>query len=238
MKITTIMAALFLGIAATVTAQDMNKEQPKYVEIFSTGYDGSQMAYHIRPEGRYVEMKGSPYLYEAWSDGRIMLKDDTVGAEFSMRYNVYGNEMQFINGADTFAIANPLKLNAVWLEGHRFEYLPFTLNKNANMAYFEVLNPGKVRLLVRHSSRIETGMEPVTPYHCQNSSDRFVTGKVYYYQTIEMDMPSELPSGKRDFLSIRAFNRPELKEFMHSQKIRMRNEQDLGVLFTWINQLP
>jgi len=236
MKITISIAGLLIGIATAASAQETDKQQPNYVEIFSTGYEGSQMAIHIRPEGRYVEVKGSPYLYESWTDGRIMLKDDTVGAEFRMRYNVYGNEMQFINRSDTFAISNPLKLNAVWLNGHRFEYLPFTLNKNENMAYFEVLAEGKVKLLVRYSSRLESGMDPVTPYHCQNSYDRFVAGKFYYYQTIEMEAPMELPSGRRAFLSIKEFNSPDMNEFMHSRKISLHNDQDLNMLFTWINQ--
>lgn len=229
---------LLFCLATEAIAQVTNKKQTNYVEIFSTAYEGSQIACHIHPEGRYAEVKGSPYLYDSWSDGRIILKDDTVGAGFRLRYNVYGNEMQFINKADTFAISNPLKLNAVWLNGHRFEYLPFTLNKNENMAYFEVLAEGKIRLLVRHSSRLESGMDPVTPYHCQNSYDRFVSGKVYYYQTAEMELPRELPSGRSAFLSIKEFNRPDLKEFIHARKIRLHNDQDLAVLFTWINQSP
>lgn len=236
MKKTFSISGLLFCMVTTLVAQDNYKLQPNYVEIFSTGFDGSQIACHIRPEGRYVELKGSPYLNESWTIGRILLKDDTVGAEFWMRYNVFGNEMQFINQQDTFAISNPLKLNAVYLNGHRFEYLPFKFNKNDNLAYFEVLQEGKVRLLVRHSSRLESGMDPVTPYHCQNSYDRFIPGRYYYYQTTDMESPRELPAGKRDFLALSEIERPGLKEFLHSSKIKLHKEQDLQVLFTWINQ--
>jgi hypothetical protein len=236
MKIITVFAGLCFLMTAHAVAQETDKLITNYTEVFSTGYEGSQMALHIRPEGRYTEIKGTPYLFEPWCEGRILLKDDTIGGKFKMRYNVYGNEMQFINNLDTLAIANPLKVDAVWLNNRRFEYLSFTHNNNANMAWFEVIGEGKTRLLVRYSSRLESGMDPVTPYHCQNSYDRFVSGKYYYYQTPEMESPQELPASRGSFLSIREFNKPDLREFIHARKINFHNEQDLNVLFTWINK--
>jgi hypothetical protein len=194
------------------------------------------MAFHIRPEGRYNEVKGSPYLFDDWRQGRIFLKDDTVGGEFRMRYNIYGNEMQFINKTDTFSIANPLKVSSIWIDGHQFEYLPFVYNENANMAFFEVLVPGKTRLLVRHAVRLDSGMDPVTPYHCQNSADRFMQVKSYYYQTIEMEGPVELPSSNSGLKSITSLNQPEVKEYIKVHKIRLHNEKDLIELFSWLNQ--
>ncbi|MFA6483742.1 MAG: hypothetical protein WCW62_14265 [Bacteroidales bacterium] len=236
MKTKIIFISLFFWVMFSAKGQENIKQQQTFVEIFSTGFDFSPVVIPIRPEGRYSDIKGSPYLSDQWADGSIMLINDTDSAGFRMRYNVYGNEMQFIHDADTMAIANPLKLNAVWLNGRRFEYLPFILNKNENMAYFEIITEGKIKLLVRHSIRLESGMDPVTPYHCQNSTDRFVAGKFYYYQTVGMEKPEELPLGKGAFLSLPPFNRPEVKEFIHERKIRLQKQDDLRVLFTWINQ--
>ncbi len=227
---------LSFGMVAGCFTQEKSSQNTRYLEIFSTGMDGSQVALHIRPEGRYREIKGSPYLYNSWLPGGIMLKEDSIGAEFSIRYNVYGNEMQFISKNDTFAIANPLKVNKVNIGEHHFEYLPFNLNGNDNMAWFEVINTGKNRLLIRYATRMEGGMDPVTPYHCQNSSDRFVTSKYYYYQTVSMDSPQEIPTGRKAFLSLQDFNRPNVKDFVHNNKIKLHKEEDLRELFTWMNK--
>lgn len=59
--------------------------------------------------------------------------------------------MQFIHSKDTFAIGNPLSLDKILLSNRHFEYLAFmhndNHNDNHNMAYFEVLVNGSLRLL-------------------------------------------------------------------------------------------
>ncbi len=230
-----MVTGFFLGLASLAYSQEPVRKAAEYIEIYSTGYDGSQVAIHIRPEGRYADIKGSPYLDESWKPGRIYLVSDTVGAAFLMRYNVYANEMQFISHADTLAISNPLKVKRIFLDGRCFEYLPFLLNGNENMAWFSILESGKNRLLLRYGSRLERGSDPVTPYHCQNASDHFAAGKYYYYQTTEMAMPAEIPTNRNAFTGIKAFGNPEIREYIKVHKISLRNEKDLADLFSWIN---
>lgn len=238
MKAILLITGLLVCLSATVNAQEAARKLPEYVEIYSTGYDGSQVAIHIRPDGRYADIKGSPYLDEEWKPGRIYLLSDTVGAAFLMRYNVYANEMQFISHADTLAISNPLKVKRIFLDGRCFEYLPFLLNANENMAWFSILESGKSRLLLRYGSRLERGTDPVTPYHCQNASDHFAAGKYYYYQTADMAMPAEIPTSRNAFANIKAFGKPEIREYIKTHKISLRNEKDLVDLFSWINLSP
>ncbi|MEA1877703.1 MAG: hypothetical protein U9N86_12655, partial [Bacteroidota bacterium] len=57
------------------------------VEVISSGgiYES---AFQIRPEGRYREIKGSPYLEENWNEGEIWLKGDSLPGVFDIRFNV------------------------------------------------------------------------------------------------------------------------------------------------------
>ncbi len=236
MKLFLAFTVILLLTAVSVNSQEADKKNTDYIEIFSTAFDGAQIAFHIRPEGRYANVKGSPYLDSVWRSGRIFLKADTIGSEFLVRYNVYGNEMQFLHKSDTLAISNPLMVEVILLAGHRFEYLPFLWNKNENMAWFKIIADGKARFMVRYSSRLETGTDPVSPYHCQNSADRFVSGKHYYYQLSGMAMPAEMPANKNAFLSIKKFNSQEIIDFIRSKRISFRDEEDMNVLFSWINQ--
>ena len=228
MKVAMSIIALLLCLAATAGAQ------VNYPEI--SGYSASRMALQKSLDKQYLSVEGSPYLYKSWSAGRILLVNDTVGAEYRIRFNVYGNEMQFINKSDTLIIANPQMISAILLDGHRFEYLPYFQGTTQEMTYFEVIAEGKVRLLVRHSCRLDKGSGEVTPYSGRSTNDRFISEKFFYYQTVEMESPGELPLARNTFLSLPGFNTPDVKEYMTSQKIKLRNEQDLLKLFTWINQ--
>jgi hypothetical protein len=217
-------------------SQSVVKETLKYVEIFSTGFDGSRISYHIQPEGRYKEIKGSPYLYDDWHDGAIQLKTDTIASSFRMRYNMYGNEMQFIYKADTFAVSNPLKVSKVWIGNREFEYLPFVLNENQQYGYFEVIVNGPYRLLKLHGARLDAGRDPVTPYHCQNSSDRFVKTENWYYQTGKMTEPMMLPESVKSLSRIPPGDKESVAEFIRTSRLRIHRETDLIEIFRWMNK--
>ena len=217
-------------------AQENQDKGLHFVEVYSTGYDGTQLAYHINPEGRYQEIKGSPYLFEEWKEGAILLKDDSVPVSFKMRFNIYGNEMQFIYGSDTFAISNPHKVQSVWIDGRKFQYQPFIVNNNQHYGYFEVLADGKYRLLKLNGARLDAGTEPVTPYHCQNSSDRFVRTIAYYYQDPSGADPSMLSTTRMNLASIRSGSGEKARDYLHDEKLRPGKEADLVRFFEWLNK--
>jgi len=236
MKTSIILSISFLVTFGYGKCQTVENAPLTYVEIFSTGFDGSRMAYHIQPEGRYTEIKGSPYLSDDWINGAIQLKTDSVASPFRMRYNIYGNEMQFIYLKDTFAVSNPLKVAAVWLDNRRFEYLPFVINENQQYGYFEVMVEGHYRLLKLHGARLDAGRDPVTPYHCQNSTDRFVKTESWYFQTHEMSVPEALPESARSLSRIFPGSTPGLFEQMKTMRFRIHRETDLVGIFSWMNE--
>jgi hypothetical protein len=236
MKSKNLFLILILIMPFTLKAQENQERRLQFVEVYSTGYDGTQIAYHINPQGRYQEIKGSPYLFEEWKEGAIMLKSDTVRVPFRMRFNVYGNEMQFIHGSDTFAISNPHKVGSVWLESRRFQYMPFMLNGNQHYAYFEILVDGKYKLLKLNGIRLDAGTDPVTPYHCQNSTDRFVRTAAFYYQYPEGSEPVLMPSSRSGLSRVELWADRKAGVFMKEARIHPGKESDLIRLFEWLNQ--
>lgn len=232
-----ILILLLIGLLLsfnTLSGQEVSTGNPNYIQVNNTMGDVFNYAFQIRPEGRYQQIKGSPYLYEEWIEGRVKMAGDSVFLHFPMRYNLYANEMQFIFRQDTFAVANPLAVEEIQLEDHRFVYLPFHHRDNLNMAYFEILVEGPVDLLLRRESRLEWGTDPVTPYHCQNDHDRFVKKSIYYYWEEGQDEPVEMPPYPREVYRL-DFVKPH-KEYIKENRLKVRKEDDLIQLFNWINK--
>lgn len=197
----------------------------------------SSSAFRIRPEGRYRQIKGSPYLNEQWTAGQVWLDGDSIPGSFLMRYNIYGNEMQFIFNADTFAIGNPLLINDLDLDGRRFKYLAFMYNDNPNMAFFETLVEGKWRLLARHQVVLQAGREPMTPYHPQNEYDRFVHQVIYYLQTADNPSPQPAPNSKREWLVLAASKQEQVNSYIKNNKLKVNRQEDLKRLVAFYNTL-
>lgn len=194
-----------------------------------------ESAFKIRPEGRYREIQGSPYLNPDWKMGQIWLEGDSLPGIFSMRYNVYGNEMQFIVGNDTFAITNPFVVSSIVLDNREFKYLAFDHNGNDNMAYFEVIAEGKYRLLALHKTILNQGKEPLTPYHPQTQNDQFLYVKTYFLQTPDEPNPVKVKDSKKFWATHLHENRTELNAFIRENRIRISRESDLVKLINWKN---
>ena len=226
---------IFVGFMLSLPSQAQNDNLSSIEVISSAGVFES--AFMIRPEGRYKKVHGSPYLNEAWLSGLIWLDGDTVAGKYLMRYNVYGNEMQFIHKQDTFAVSNPLLIDRIQRGNQVFEYLPFIHRDNQSIAYFEVLEEGFFRLLVRHRVRLLRGKEPVTPYHSQNQYDRFVTGSTYYIQHHGDAIPVEVPKKKADWIKLAGLNGGKFKSFLHSEKIRLQKKDDIIKTLKYLNEL-
>ena len=82
-----------------------------YQKAQSGGLSGNQQLNGI---------SGSPYLFDEWNDGVITMKDNTEIKGRKYRYNLYTQQMQFINGQDTAAIANPEVIRKISFGGKTF----------------------------------------------------------------------------------------------------------------------
>jgi len=206
------------------------------IEVISS--DGIyESAFRIRPEGRYEKIKGSPYLEENWTQGQIWLEGDSLPGIFDMRFNVYGNEMQYIYEKDTFAIGNPFSIDKILFSNRHFEYLAFLYNDNQNMAYFEVLVEGKVRLLARYQVSLKLGKKPLTAYHPQNEYDWFVQGRVYYLQTAGQPNPTVIPDRKRIWIDLAEEDNGEMSRFIKDNRLKLNREKDLIRLVEYLNTI-
>lgn len=226
-----LVTGLLMGLS--LSGQVTSSSSLKYLQIDNTMGEMLTYAFQIRPEGRYVQLKGSPYLDEEWREGEVLLTGDSLSLNFPMRYNIYGNEMQFVYDEDTFAISNPLRVNEINLDGHRFVYLTFHHRKILNLAYFEILADGDFQLLLRRESVLEAGQRPVTPYHSQIDRHGFATRKFYYYQSKMMGEPSLLPGTRSKMLQMEEFS--DQKTMIRDLRIHPSREGDLVALFNTIN---
>jgi len=70
------------------------------------------------------------------------------------RYNLFAQEFEMVYKMDTFAISAPLDIKSILLSNKKFIYGFYIEREFGNeylgSSYFEVLNEGKCKLLIRH----------------------------------------------------------------------------------------
>jgi len=73
-------------------------------------------------------LRGTAYFNTEFSEGVIVLRDGTQINGKPLRYNLYTQQMQFIEGGDTLALGKPDEIEYIRMDDHLFVHTNFICN--------------------------------------------------------------------------------------------------------------
>jgi len=180
---------------------------------------------------------GSPYLFDTWYDGVITMKDKSRIEGKQYRYNLYTQQMQFVNGPDTVAIGNPKDIAKIQFGGRTFVYTSFSNQGKPDQGYFEQICEGNCRLLKRY----------VVLYHLvdnENSGIQNETGKdtpflrdCNCFLQFGTEPTQQIGRNKKEFLSLFTKDKDKVAGFIKQKDVKLKNEEDLKAVVDFYNQL-
>lgn len=234
---TKIMVALFcLGVTTlSVFGQQpvkqpiqKSEDRPESVKpaapIFQMENSGGQ-AVKTYPAGT----PGDAFLQSDWQPGTAILKDGNVIDIPSIRYNLLTQQMQFIKGKEVLALANPEEIKLLRIADKVFVYDDFVCGGLQKKGYPEVIETGSCSLLRRWTASYKqvdalTGEEII--YRNQIFLLQFDDGPA-----------TEVNHNLRLFCD--AFGRfsSEIKQQIRSERLKIRNPEDLQKIVAYYNQL-
>jgi len=134
-------------------------------------YDPSTLGIHSEEKTNYSDIDGSPFWDDHWNAAHLYMKNGGVVKVGQVKINLYSNEIYYIhNGVELVAEKGSVQQVLLFKRQDTskvlalFEYYPDIFNKNnPSPSYYQVLNTGKVRLLLLHTSMINTSpYDPIT----------------------------------------------------------------------------
>jgi hypothetical protein len=157
------------------------------------------------------------------------------------RYNLYAQEFEMIYDMDTFAIKAPFDVQGIFLSNKKFIY-GFYVDRDfghdyLGSSYFEVLNEGTCKLLIRHDVKIKNNSGPVTYKWAGDGSDSFVKFTQLFYQKKDGMEVIVLKKTKKNLRKIFADKFEEIQRYIRNEKINVKDESDLIKVFTYYNNL-
>ncbi len=157
------------------------------------------------------------------------------------RYNLYSQEFEMIYDRDTFAIVAPFNVRNISLSNMKFIYGFYIQNNLSKVylgsSYFQVLNDGECKLLVRHAVKISGGDAPVTYNWANASGDAFVPSEKLYYQEHDGSEILPLKRRKRLFRELFGEQYENVMSYMKAENLNLKKNGDLARLFTYYNSL-
>jgi len=157
------------------------------------------------------------------------------------RYNLYAQEFEMIYDKDTFSIVAPFNVQSISISNMKFMH-GFYVNRRINheqlgSAYFEVLNEGNCKLLLRHDVKIKSGGGPVTYNWAGSDADAFVKYKKLYYQQGDGSEVIPLKRRKKDIRKLFTDRYDVMERYIRNEKLNLKDDHELVKLFNFYNSL-
>lgn len=187
-------------------------------------------------EKSFIDISGSPYLYEEWTRGNVELENHQIFNDLALKYNTYTDEVYYKDpengGYMSFVV--PVKKFDLDKNGEREIYangFP-KINNFSDKTYYQILADGKVKLLFKKYKTLVESKD----YNSATSSKSFTTETDYYLfkdNKIERIRPS-----KKEFLTLFKDKEEQIKAYQKKEVIDYKNNLDLKKLVLFYSSLP
>ena len=175
----------------------------------------------------------SMYLNNKWVRGDVTLKDKTVISDRLLRYNMYNQQMEFIDGSDTAAFGSPIEISSLDFDNHNFIYTDFICHNEQKSGYFEVLVDDNCKLLLYRCIKYKYVEE------CADPNTEFVKESYYlenkYFIAKENKPAIQIPEKKKNVIELLS-DKEDIKSFIKENKIKVYLEDDLKELISYYNE--
>jgi hypothetical protein len=180
------------------------------------------------------EFEGSPYLKETFVKGKIFTSKKLY-AEVPLRYNIYNDDMEFMQGDATYALYPEPQIVKVALGDEIYVVEKQEAKGKRQYGYLSRLDSGKVTLLSKKIVRFTDKQEPKA-LEAAGKPAKFTRAADLYYYKIGVDAASKVGSLK-SFIESLPDKQDQMTEFAKKEKLSTRTEEDLLKLVKYYNSL-
>lgn len=178
--------------------------------------------------------KGGMYMKPGWVEGKLVLQDNKEIENWKYRYNIRFEQMQYTNGKDTLAFAEPTEIKYLHLDnGKTFVVEAYATDHGIDTGYFELVRKGENKLLYRriitHHVIDETNESPEDDVYVHN--DR-------WYVKFGDEPAKAVYLNKKCMLNVFGDKKAEVEKFIKEHNIRCKSRKDLISVFEFFNSLP
>ncbi len=211
-----VLLLLFLAISTTLFAQ-LPRNLLTTAERVST----------------FDEFDGSIYMKGRYKESSVI--DEKSGTyDTKLKYNIYTDALEFSQGSKLFNIVKVPTTHAR-IDGDYFYYCDFKSQRGLKRDGYYVLVEltDKYRIYKKFTLKIK---EP-THNSLTQAEDPGLLRMITTYYLEESGVIMELPMNKKDMLAAFSDKGNELKEYLKTEKIRLKKEEDLIRLVARYNAL-
>ncbi len=223
-----LLFVLFISFTGFSQVQSVNREMKQF-----TTWD---LTREIDPNAKIDKASGSPYSNDNFFDAQITIMDTVVTVP--VKYNVVLDEMEFRKEDKTYAlVAKENTVVRMLTSKLNYSYVKYNLNGTTKKGFLiKKTTNDKINFFLKQVITYVPFKEAVnaysqpTPAHYRKDSDVFLIG-------LSDGNITEMPSKKKDLLKMFPNNEKQIEDFLKSNKISFKDENDLISLVNYLDTL-
>ena len=187
------------------------------------------------------DTKGSPYYNKDFMFGELELQNGNK-LKGLFRYNIYAQELELIVEKDTLIINDPTKIKNIDFSGKAFIYSLILDDRKRNDyisgAYFEVLNEGKCKVLVKREINLRENRY-VAHYGGGggDGSQRYIPELSYYIRLSDNTPALKIKKSKSNIIRLFSDHKAEIDKYISDNKLKLAEDKDLVKVVEYYNTL-
>ncbi|MDP9046924.1 MAG: hypothetical protein M3N14_02230 [Bacteroidota bacterium] len=192
----------------------------------------------MRTISGYTDVQGSPFLSDKWAKGMVKMADGRTFKEVRLKYDQVKDELYFQDKKnDTLIFVDPVKEFKIEydygddLHEKLFRNGYKNIPNSTEGSFFEVLSDGTAQLLKRTTKSILESKE----YNSTTTVKRFDTNAKYYIVISGTVLP--IKKDKKSILTVLSNRRDQLENYMRTNNINLKSDEDLVKLMAYYNSL-
>ncbi len=168
------------------------------------------------------------YLTQAYIPSKI----DDFKDDIYLRYNIYKDEMEFINNDKVLYLKKEI--------GRKIHFINLNINyevfnHNGKLVYFQVMNKNGAKLLCKQNIEFQQYKPAETSYQKDRPADFNRKDDSFFIQLKEDII--ELPSNNKKFFNLLDSSDSKLKKFTSENKLNIKNKEDLLKIINFYNSM-
>jgi len=178
-------------------------------------------------------VEGDIYVGINWPAGSIVLRNGEKIDNYLLRYNILVDQMQFIVNKDTLAFASPQELSTLTFENHTFIYEAYQCDNSIRYGYFELLENGKNKLLLK---RLVTFEMPDAKNPVNADGTKYFIDECYFISK-PGKAAYKIMCNRKSALSVLNEHQNEIDEYLRITGNKVKTPDDLKKLVSYYNTL-
>ncbi len=189
----------------------------------------------------YEGIKGTPYLFDTWREGNIILKDSSLIKDINIKYNIYTDDVLYLNSkSGDSLIIDRHRIDAFEIKGDSsadlllFSDIRLKPGSKDKSTFARVLYNGETKLLIKYI-KVFIKADYKGAYTAGRRYDEYTDNSQYYI--MKDNELNRIKLNKKAITKVLADRENDVKSFIDKEGTDFDNENDVIKLLEYYDSL-